>query len=498
MPYIVTILCALAMSNAFAPEGFPFLGWFVLAPWLVILARSAHPFRLALLFGFFYHGSLLYWVGGIFSEHALESQWFGIPAVALLSFYLALYIAIWGWRAAKVLQKPTVWSGLELAAWGVVAEVSRGVLFTGFPWLSFGYSLSTYEIAVPLLQHGGIWLLDFLVLFVNITLALCWLRPHFSVLVRHAFFVALLLGFSLWQLHMVTPPAEPERSIPVRIVQGNIDQHVKWDAEYATHNLNRYLTLSRQGGWRGGLLVWPESSLPFFWSSHDPLKDDVLRLVQESGSDLVTGVLSAYTDMTTRYYNSVMLLEHTGSTPQFYHKQHLVPFGEYTPLKESLLPFVEKFVVGEDYSAGHSSAPLLSRFGKIGTFICYESIFPAAVALIAAEADFLVNVTNDAWLGDTLGPLQHWLMARARAIENGKYLIRSTNTGITSVFTPRGEEIALIGWNQAGYVDTFIAPISTPTWFTSYPWVVPAAGGLIAMLAMVLGISNNRKPRSYH
>jgi apolipoprotein N-acyltransferase len=229
-------------------------------------------------------------------------------------------------------------------------------------------------------------------------------------------------------------------------VQAAVLQEDKWQPERAADNIERHLELTRRGAAAGArLVVWPESSVPFYFDRSPPLAAQLQELVREHGIYLIFGNddREARDGRDELFWVGAKMLTPEGDLGLRYHKIRLVPFGEYVPIQSVLtlggrvsakvVKQVADFAPGEEYSTG------LVDGHKIGTFICYEAIFPDAVReFAAAGAELLVNITNDAWYGRTSAPHQHMAMAAFRAVENGKYLVRAANTGITAVVDPRG------------------------------------------------------------
>jgi apolipoprotein N-acyltransferase len=229
------------------------------------------------------------------------------------------------------------------------------------------------------------------------------------------------------------------------IVQGNIDQSLKWDPAYQAKTLETYLRLTRENDeFLPELIVWPETAVPFFFQDNVELSTEVVSMANESGAAMVFGS-PAYkkTPGTINYYNRAYLISPDGRPPQHYDKVHLVPFGEYVPFKK-LLSFVNRLVsAAGDFAEGEKIVPLNHEHLSIGVLICFEAIFPEIARIHTQRgANILVNITNDAWFGNTSAPYQHLAMAVFRAVENRRPLIRSANTGFSAFIGPQGKIIA--------------------------------------------------------
>jgi apolipoprotein N-acyltransferase len=225
----------------------------------------------------------------------------------------------------------------------------------------------------------------------------------------------------------------------VGLLQGNIDQSVKWDRRHQADTLDIYERLARQAAAaRPSLIVWPETAVPFFLRREPELGPRVRALAAETGVPMLMGSPDVGED--GLLYNSAFLVGTDERLLGRYDKRHLVPFGEYVPLRQVFF-FLDKLVTGiGDFGRGHAATVFDTGRGRFSVMICYEVIFPAEVRdFTRAGAQFLVNITNDAWFGRSGAPYQHLAMAAVRAVENGTYLVRAANTGITAIIAPSGE-----------------------------------------------------------
>ncbi len=406
--------------------------------------------------------------------------------IALLAFYPALV----GYLVRRFASGPPGFTLLAAlpGAWTLM-EWARGWLFTGFPWLELGYS----QIDWPL---GG-W---FAVLGVHgVTLAVALVGGVLAFLIASASrwrWIALALPLVLWGagggLDFVTWTQPAGRALRTALVQGNIPQESKWRPEMREPTLNRYLDLSRRHA-KADLIVWPETALPIVYQDAEPIVHAIDREFAAAGTTLVLGV-PWYDGAEDRYYNSVVA---TGSERGVYHKRHLVPFGEYLPLRSILLPVTRALgVPSPDFSRGPST-PLISVAGHpVATAICYEVAFGSEIAAMLPDAELLLTVSNDAWFGASIGPHQHLQIARARAKETGRYLARATNTGISAMVNPRGEVVAQSPQFEIDVIEADMLPMKGAT-----PYVrignLPVVGMALALLwlAALSRYSRDRKRR---
>lgn len=437
---VLAALLGAALPLAFAPFRLAWLGVAILA--LLFLTLQSHAPRRAAwrgyLFGLGLFGVGTSWVIVSIHEFGHTPLWLAIIMTVLFVAFLALYPALFAWLAARLAFTATP-SGMLLglpSAW-LLVEWLRGWFLTGFPWLSLGYTQTDTVLAgyVPVAGSYAAGML-----MVLLAAALCLLvssrsRRHklLSVVVM---LLVLLGGAGLGTLRFVTPLGGP---IGVAMLQGNVDQDEKWRPGMREVILNRYREMT-DAVLGTPIIIWPETAVPdFYHNAVEGYLDDITRRARLAGSDLLIGVpMLEYAGERPRYYNSVVSL---GGEFAIYHKRHLVPFGEYVPFGNVLRRIGGMFNLPmSDFSAGDATRVSLPAAGlQAGISICYEDVFGTETAAALPEASLLVNVSNDAWFGDSLAPHQHLQMARMRAQETGRPMLRSTNTGISALidFTGR-------------------------------------------------------------
>ncbi len=415
-----------------------------------------------LLFGVSAYCGQLNWIVIVLGRYGGLPPWLSWPALLLLSFYMALYsmsfclLLSWIRRGVEARRSP---HALALALWTPPVvwtglDALRGVLFTGFPWMDLGYGLFRTPFLLLPADLGGHHLLTFALVLCNAALALtlhalCAHVPRRKALMplaTAALFLALLTGYSLMRLMADKAEIAEASHIHVGFVQGNISQDLKWTEAFKQETLTRYLRLSAGLVEDGDvdLVVWPETALPFY-PQDDPLTWRVVAFAAK-GPQLLLGaplyqVEENREGQIVRHFNGALLLGRDGQVLGSYHKQHLVPFGEYIPLKE-LLFFLEPLVVNiGNFAPGLQSGPLAPEGNALrpGLLICYESVFPAIAQKSTAQgANLLVNLTNDAWYGYSSAPVQSLAMTVLRAVENRRALVRAANTGISGFVDPLG------------------------------------------------------------
>jgi len=404
--------------------------------------RPRRAFALGLVSGAIYFGGTLYWTPDVLRTFGGISLPLAVAAGGLLVAYLALFPALVAVVVARVcgrigpagvLVTPPVW---------VAAELARRWVLGGFPWVLLG---SSQAGVTPVLQTAslvGVYGLSALVAFVSSAVALAVAGRGRSRWMAPAAAAALVAALAAWGAWRVQDGALVRAGQPVRValVQGNVLQNEKWDRARASDILNRYLTMTREGAARGAsLIIWPESSTPFMFE-HDPVgRFAITSLAQELGVAMLFGSDQYQAGNPARFYNSAFLLGPDGQTRAVYRKMHLVPFGEYVPLKR-LLFFVAPLVESvSDFSPGEEHVVMPLGEHRLSTAICYEVVYPDLVAaFVRRGSQLLTTITNDAWYGHSSAPHQHFWQATIRAAEHGRYLARAANTGISGIVDPYG------------------------------------------------------------
>ena len=457
------------------------LAAFSFAPWhwlillaiglsgLLLLLDQATTWRRALLLGWLFgvgHFVVgLHWIAESFEVDAERFGALAIPAVLGLSAYLASFPAL-ACVATKLLGTRGPGRILVFAAAWSVAEWFRGTLFTGFPWNLVAYVWTPYAAPLQAASVLGAYGLGF-VTVVLAGLARLMVITEEGVVVTAWPAVALVLGMAvLWgfgELRLANAVDGDVANVRLRLVQAGIPQRDKWDPALRERIIDRYRELSvAPAAVPYTHIVWPESALPFVVSIASEELGPAVTDVIPAGGALLTGADRRVNrfDGQPVLHNSVVAIDERGAVVAAYDKVHLVPFGEYMPLRE-VLPLHKMTAGTVDFVAGPArtvlSIPGLPLFAPL---ICYEAIFPSGLREIEG-ARWLLNVTNDAWFGTSAGPYQHFEMARMRAVEAGVPLVRAANTGISAVVDAYGRVRASLGLNQAGVLDTTL-PLAIP------------------------------------
>jgi apolipoprotein N-acyltransferase len=446
--YLLALASGVMLTASFPRIGWSAMAWAALVPLLYAVCErpAATGFKLGFIAGMVHHITLLYWVTGVMGTYG------GLPVAVswavlfLLAAYLSFYPAVFCSAMIVAWSKGPRWLWIAPFLW-VGLEYVRSFFLSGFPWENLGYSQFDWLQLIQISDMFGVYGVSALIVAVNALFfellkkisekkALPW-----TALAVVALFFGGTLGYGAWRIKRIDESVAQAPSLTVALVQGNIDQARKWDPSFQEETLRRYERLTRTT-WRDrpSLTIWPETALPFYFLHDQVLADQVIALVREAKSHFVLGSPSFETvGDEVRYFNSAYLVGPDGAVLGRYDKVHLVPYGEYVPLRR-FFPFLGKIVeaVG-DFKAGQAGRVLSWEGGKLGVLICFEVIFPGLARTLAANgAQLLVNITNDAWFGKSSAPYQHLSMAVFRAVENRRSLTRAANTGISVFVDPVG------------------------------------------------------------
>jgi len=447
---LAAIFSGLLLVLSFAPFGLWPLAFAAFVPLLISLEgqRGRRSFLLGYITGLVFFLGAVYWV--VYSMHYYGGLSFmeSLPVLLLLSAYLALFFGAFG-LLTRLSPASSLGALLYLPALWVSLEYLRGHLFTGFPWVLSGYAPAHSLILIQIADITGVYGLGFLIMLVNVAIYLVlvsWLkglsRPMGVIAVTAALLAAVLVYGAL-RVKQVDNVVKGWPVVRVAVAQGNIDQSLKWDRSFQGKTLRIYGSLTERAAEDGaGLVVWPETAVPFYLERNTAGRRDVSDIARQNKVRLLTGS-PAYDynkkNKEVELYNSAYLISAGGRITGRYDKVHLVPYGEYVPLKR-FMPFIKKLTVGVgDFASGPGPVSLMVDGYKAGVLICYEAIFPVLSRLSVRDgAGLLINITNDAWFGNTSAPYQHLDMALLRAVENRVFLLRAANTGISAVIDPLG------------------------------------------------------------
>jgi apolipoprotein N-acyltransferase len=518
----VRLILLAATTGILLPYCFPkydlgLLAWVALIPLHIALdglSRRRQAFWLGWLAGIICSTGIMSWVVTAMHTYGKVPLVFSYGIMLLLTAYLGLYVGIY---SAGV-----VWFRMLMPRYGLFAapclwvtlELLRTYVLSGLPWSLLGYSQYRQLDVIQVADHLGVYGVSFLIVLTNVALAelYLWLMPLFRgfrparlpwELVTTA---AMLMGLS-WAYSTSLIASEgmegPKATLQVGVVQPNIDQAIKWDQAFREETLRRYDRLTESFGYGVDLIVWPEAATPFIYEREPVYQLQLVALANRASAPLLFGSPAVRFDADRKPFllNSAYLLSPDGQLLGRYDKQHLVPFGEYIPLKSSLLFFLDKMVEGiGDFQAGpgptilsfqlkQSDGAAPARRVKFGIVICYEVIFPDLVRRIAhSGAEFLVTITNDAWFGDSSAPAQHFSMVVFRSVENHLAFARAANTGISGFIDPFGRIIAASPIFTETALQAEIPVRQTKTFYSRHGDVFAYGCMLISLLFCLYGI----------
>lgn len=503
---LLALLCGVIAVPALPPYGYIFTLFIAFSGLIILLdrAKSAkRAFALGYAFGFGFFSVGLAWV-----SNALLTEGMGFAALAPLppigfgvwgGFFpaftcLIAFYAAQGWRRLFAFA----------AAWGVFEWV-RAWLFTGFPWNLIATVWTPYPEMLQTASIWGAYGLGMITVFAASLPSLFFNAKGAKVLLPVAVFslsCAALWGYGACRLNDAPPLSDAIRGIKIRLVQPNIPQGQKWNKAQAEEMLMKHVHLSRKEGAETLThVIWPETATQFLLEQDEFARALAINALKP-GAVLITGGLRAEKDpapenkdFPLKVFNSILVFDDAGFLLSKYDKSHLVPFGEYAPLR-SVFPFMRKFTPGAfDFSAGNGVETIeMKRQLPVGMLICYEVIFPAEVADKERRPYWLLNVTNDGWYGISAGPHQHFAAAQMRAVEEGIPLVRAANTGISGVIDAYGRTVAFLPLGEEGFLDAGL-PRRTPapTLYARFGNAVPL--GLAVLLLLTSFCPPFRKQR---
>ena len=444
-------------------------------------ARIIQAALIGFVFGFAFFLGSVHWIGEAF---LVDVERYGLLmpfAILGLSLGLAIFPAIalglagafWSTSNTRVLWLACAFSFVEWL---------RGHVLTGFPWNAMGYALSSSEALMQMAAYIGLYGLTFFVVFVSALPALLVAplerrgqgrlnRVGITAVLGSAAIIAMIWAGGSFRLRAAPLSFVP--GVNIRIVQPAVDQKLKWSPEQAVEIFEHFMTLSsREGLEKITHVVWPESALPFFLDGNKPVLSRIDALLPDQ-TFLITGAmrLGKGERGQENYFNSIEIFDGSARKVAHYDKFHLVPFGEYLPLGALLSKLGFRALVHSQ--GGFTPGPglrtlIIPNAPPLGALVCYEAIFPGAVARDDVRPGWLVNVTNDAWFGDSLGPPQHLAQARMRAVEEGLPVIRAANTGISAVIDAEGRVRARLGINTTGVIDFGLPKPRQPTFYAHF------------------------------
>ncbi|MGB5158551.1 apolipoprotein N-acyltransferase [Desulfobacterium sp. N47] len=483
---ISAVISGVLLTASFPKTDLSWLAWFALVPLLASISDLGfkQSFRLGLLAGLVHYLTLLYWLSYTMGTYGHLPVYLSIPILFLFSLYLALYIAILSGLISSLCNKPLHLLFLVPVLW-VCIEYLRSNFLTGFPWELIAYSqyksLHIIQVSDIFGPYGVSFLLAlsntaFFIVLLLLTKTM-WQKKSVSfkdAAISMLVFIIAFTGcwyYGIKRIKNIDETASGSEKIRISVIQGNIGQSEKWDPAFQLSTINKYVNLSLSvKAEKPDLVVWPETAAPFYFMYDKRLTEIVLDLVSGTNSSFLIGSPSFIRkDDKIEFYNSAYMLSPKANVTGKYDKSHLVPFGEYVPLKK-WLPFIGKIVenVG-DFNSGKKGSTISLNSNSLGVLICYELIFPyLARAQVNNGAGLLVNMTNDAWYGTTSAPYQHFSMAVFRAVENRRTLARAANTGISGFIDPAGRIIDSTNLYKDAAITRKVPILTAKTFYTRF------------------------------
>jgi apolipoprotein N-acyltransferase len=490
-------LCAL-VAGSLVPLSFAPFNWWplgllsaALLAWLLRWQSGWEGFKRSIWFGIGLYGAGASWVYVSIHQFGFAAAWLAATLTGLFVFGMALVFALPFYFYSRFFAPARLGYLVAFPAFWVLGEWLRSWLLTGFPWLYLGYG------------HIDTWLSGWAPLFgvLGVSFAAVFSAAAISYAVydlirarlqppghrfrpgrTYATLAAVLLvwvaGWGLCNLRWTQPAGD---SISVGMVQGNIAQELKWQPFYLAETMAIYRHLS-SAVWDKDWVVWPEAAMPLMYHDATDFLAELDKRAEETNTAFISGIL--YDDQETgAYYNTIIGL---GEAQGIYHKQRLVPFGEYMPLEYWLRGLIRFFDLPTSIIApGPANQKGLTADGySVSPFICYEIVYPDLVAANAWDSELLITISNDAWFGNSIGPLQHFQMARMRALENGRYLVRATNNGVSGIIGPTGDVLVTGGRFTREVITGEVKPMQGHTPFAhwrSLPVVFACAISLVVV-----------------
>lgn len=491
---VYMLISGFLLASAFAPiNAAPVV--FLLIPFFMLSVKHApspkEAFRRGWFMGFGLGLAGLNWIGTAFTLQTEVPQWLAPIAILALAAFIGLYKGL-AFYLAKKLERRGIMRVMVFTFAFVALEWMQGHLFTGFPWLILGSIWANWTIMLQGAALVGLYGLSIFTVFIAGSLLLFFEKTdsritHATPLIAMSFLL-LWSGFGLWRVNTVDITVHS--GINLRLVQANIHQQAKWHPRMVDINFNRYLDMSRSNSTIGkatgvDVIIWPETAVTEPLDRRDSLRRYRMSRILDRGSYILSGSPRiAYGEDGIKYYNSLFAIDSKGNIPAVYDKSHLVPFGEYVPLEGIMSALgITQLVGGSGFSSGNGPKTMhLPGLPAFSPLICYEAIFPDRALNREDRPQWLLNVTNDAWFGRSAGPHQHLALTRMRAVEEGLPLVRVAGTGISGVIDPLGRDVATIGLQRQGIINSRL-----PKPITDLPTLDLSKNALSLVMLLLLG-----------
>ncbi|MFQ5451730.1 MAG: apolipoprotein N-acyltransferase [Nitrospinaceae bacterium] len=511
MPWIFSTLSGLMLILIFPRFNLEFLAWFALVP--LFFAIQDQPLPRTSLYGFWtgiiFYFFGLHWVTNTLVNYGNIPTILSYGVLLLLAAYLSLFLALFCYLVQRLARGNSLYFFLLAPpAWTAMEYLRSTHPEYGFSWLGLGYSQFKNLPVIQMAEFTGVYGISTLIVLVNAGiyfLLRAWIADgktdvpksqRVRVLTLTVLVLALWLGYGTAALNGLTQNQPGAPQFRVGLAQGNIAQGIKWNPLFRNQVMKTYRDLTLKAAQsHPDLVVWPEAAIPFYFPSDQKESGALREMVRTTGTPLLLG--SPYREVLdgkSVYFNSAFLVDAAGKILGRYDKIHLVPFGEYVPF-QNILWFINKLVVGiGDFGRGTHPTVFHLKDRRFGVSICYEITFPDLVRQpVKNGAEFLVNITNDAWFGRSAASYQHISMAALRAVENRVPIVRAANTGISGTIGPSGKIRRTTKLYEEDLVLTEISPkTSRPTYYSRYGDVFSYACILLTGILAVLARFSNK------
>lgn len=502
--YALAVFSGILLTASFPKVDLNWCAWFALLPLLMALreATCGQGFRIAMAAGTAHYLGLLYWIVHTIHTYGYLPIYQCIIILIIMAIILSLFWGCFGWFAAAKVKTPNqlwllpvVWTALEYI---------RTYIFTGFPWEFLGHSQYKQLTIIQISDILGVYGISFLLAAINVSLFMClasffrykWNKIPIKArsagisLIAGAAMLAATITYGQHRIKIIDQSLQKAPKLKIALIQGNIDQSIKWEKPFQNYTIKRYNRLSNASlPDNPSLIVWPETATPFYFTYDKELTQKVMAGVRKAKTPFLIGSPSVIVKKEeVQYYNSAYLVNKDSSIIDKYDKVHLVPFGEYVPLKK-YFPFVGKMVeqIG-DFRQGKKGGILEWSKANLGIQICYEIIFPElSRAMVKNGAQMLINITNDAWFGATSAAYQHFAMTVFRAVENKRALARAANTGISGFVDPVGRILATTPIYEEKVLTRPISVLKETTIYTRFGDIFAVGCLLLTLLLIIIG-----------
>ncbi len=460
-------------------------------------SSKTEALRKGWLLGLLGSSAALYWLAIPIHNVGMLPWPLAIPCALAIGAYVGFYAGIFS-LLVLILRQHIVHNFalcIALACIWYILEFLRGILLTGFPWLQISSAFVPWPVMVQAVSIIGSYALSALYVLAALCFASAMLYKKINLALAGAICIIIPVVFGLITLQ-ANPMQEHNENKDYAFImaEGNIDQNIKWEPKSQQSSLDIYenLTYNAVELWRknnpnakNAIILWPETAMPFYLEHHPKLTPELMQFIKNMQLPLLVGApgIIVYSKEKREVYNRAYLLDAQGRISSFYDKMHLVPFGEYVP-PWLLVNFLEPLLQGiGNFTQGKQSKPLKYNELALGMLICYEGVFPhLARQRVMQGANVLVNISNDGWFGNSSAPEQHLQLSMLRAIEQGRFLVRSTNTGISAIVDNFGRFVLKGGQFKAqSYTGYAQLKSHNTVFFYLYPWISPII--LIVLLA---------------